>query len=702
MGAFPHIRYAARSDVGRKRTNNEDAFGAFPASGIFCVADGMGGGDDGEVASAATVRAVERFTQECPISEKFTYPIEGIVSGIRNAVNSASAWIANRTRQKGIQSCGSTFVGICFDAARPSTAIALHAGDSRLYRIRGRSIERMTVDHSAAELIGAKNDEDVNPMFRGMILRAVGIQPSAELERTEVKLKVRDRILICTDGLSRMVNDKKLLSIIRAGNDLETTADRLVAAANDAGGVDNITVVLIEVGEFPAPLSTSPLMRADGGDTVSEEVRLADAVNTHATKSESVAEDPSTEDDFIPSTAKDVEGESVEEELNIPESDTEDDLADSTLTPRTGVFVQSKASTARKNILVCRLLTNRFILAGLLFALALAVTVVMCICSRAADEADKKMYVETKMHTKEQKGSLQTIAEKRKAEQEQKARAEEEEKTRLEILTLAKQKELDENARKAAERRMREEAEAREKAEAEARREKEAKAQEAARQEEARKAEELRKQRELEKAKAEMARAEAERKEKERLAREEAAHLEQLRKVEEERRLKKAEEARARARKESEERARREKQNQVIGAFADVVADGAAARFYAKIKDRIPNSIPADLHQKLAQAGNSKHSRTELIAAIVALTKDIQQVAQGLMEYSSLELENIECDLADAANENQAKNSLMRGWEGITAFEREAGDFIKQDAADPAVQIKCVRIIRLVPEWFDF
>ena len=80
MGAFPHIRYAAKSDIGRKRTNNEDAFGAFPSSGIFCVADGMGGGDDGEVASAATIKAVERFTKECPIPEKFTYPIEGTVS----------------------------------------------------------------------------------------------------------------------------------------------------------------------------------------------------------------------------------------------------------------------------------------------------------------------------------------------------------------------------------------------------------------------------------------------------------------------------------------------------------------------------------------------------------------------------------------------------------------------------------------------
>ena len=751
MGAFPHIRYAAKSDIGRKRTNNEDAFGAFPSSGIFCVADGMGGGDDGEVASAATIKAVERFTKECPIPEKFTYPIEGIVSGVRNAVNSASSWIAKRAKQKGLKGCGSTFVGICFDAAKPNTAIALHAGDSRLYRIRGRSIEQMTVDHSAAELIGVKNDKEVNPMFRGMILRAVGIQPSVELERTEVQLKARDRILICSDGLSRMVSDRKLLSIIREGEDLETTADMLIAAANNAGGVDNITVELIEVGDFPMPLPTSPLVSAVSADpTLETESVLIGDTNTHKTKGNDISIDITTEDDFIPSTAGDGDVESAEEDLNIPESDTEDDSPAGVPMPRPVTAALPRHPFLIKlHTIVCRLMVNRFVIIGLILTLVLACYVVWRVYSRVADVAKEKSAVEAKIHVKDQKDSLQMVEARRKAEQEQKAREAEKERARAEIKTPAKQKELNEKARKAAERRDREEKAARERIEADVLREKAAKVLEKARQEELRKAEELRQAKELEEAKAKAARAEAERKERERLAREEAARLEQLRKAEEEKKLKAAEEAKERARKEAEERARKEKvrleaeeterqrkeaerlkleahkaeeakalvekqererrereakakQEQTINAFMDVVKDGAAAKFYAKIKDRIPNSIPPDLHCELSQAGNPKLSRTDQIAAIVALTKDVQQVSHGLMEYSSLTLENVNSDLADATNEKQTKDFLSRIRDGIMAFDLEAGDFIDLDASSPDTQMKCIHIIRSVPKWFDF
>ena len=252
MTLFPHLKYAGRTDIGRKRKNNEDALGLFPGSGIFCVSDGMGGGDDGEVASAATVKSVEDFCLANPLPVPQTYAIDDLVDGIGKALGEACGWIYRRTQEKNLKGCGATFVGVCLDASNPSVAVALHAGDSRLYRIRGRGIQQITKDHSAAELIGAKNDNDVNPMFRGMILRAVGVQPTVEVERTQLPLKPGDRILICSDGLSRMVSDKKILSIIRANTDPDGAVDALIAAANDGGGIDNITAVLVDVGEFPA------------------------------------------------------------------------------------------------------------------------------------------------------------------------------------------------------------------------------------------------------------------------------------------------------------------------------------------------------------------------------------------------------------------------------------------------------------------
>lgn len=267
MSLFSHLRYAAKSDTGRKRKNNEDSFGAFPELGVFCVADGMGGGDDGEVASAATVGVIERYAKEHPLPSDRTYPIDSVTGAIAAQVNAASSWIFERAKNKHLKECGSTFVGICFDAARPDKAVAMHAGDSRLYRIRGRSIQQITRDHSVAELIGAKDEKVINPMFRGMILRAVGVQPSVEIEKTPVPLKEGDKILICSDGLCRMVPDKAMLAIVRKSADLDSSVVALVQAANDAGGVDNITVELIEVGKMPSAVSTVPMPAsgADGG-----------------------------------------------------------------------------------------------------------------------------------------------------------------------------------------------------------------------------------------------------------------------------------------------------------------------------------------------------------------------------------------------------------------------------------------------------
>ena len=259
MQRFTHLRHAERTDVGKKRTNNEDAFGVFPGHGLFCVSDGMGGGDDGEVASAATIKAVDVFCAANPLPAGATYAVEGLVEGLRGAINSASSWICARAKEKGLRGCGATFVAILFDAARPTDAVALHAGDSRLYRIRGRSIQQITKDHSAAELIGVKNEKDINPMFRGMILRAVGIQPSVEVETTPVQVKEGDVFVVCSDGLSKMVPDKKIHSIVRSSTGPENAVNALIAAANEAGGVDNITAVVVEAGPLPAPLPAKPL-----------------------------------------------------------------------------------------------------------------------------------------------------------------------------------------------------------------------------------------------------------------------------------------------------------------------------------------------------------------------------------------------------------------------------------------------------------
>lgn len=279
MNPFGYIKAAALSDVGRKRKNNEDNFGAFPSIGVWCVADGMGGGDDGEVASAAVVREMDRFAESFPFPPGGAYAADELVRGVADAVDSASAWIFNRSHEKRLSSCGSTIVGVAFDAVSPGKATAFHAGDSRLYRIRGKKIKQITKDHSAAELIGEKDESKVNPMFRGMVLRAVGVRQTVDVEFTGFDVKKGDRIVICSDGLSKMVPDKTMAKISSAEEDCAKVAESLVAAANEAGGADNITVIVLDVGTLPMALAKIPFpFERIAADTASTGLGTDDSV----------------------------------------------------------------------------------------------------------------------------------------------------------------------------------------------------------------------------------------------------------------------------------------------------------------------------------------------------------------------------------------------------------------------------------------
>lgn len=255
MGSFSHIRFAARTDVGRKRTNNEDSLGVWPRAGLFCVADGMGGLDDGEVASSAIVGGLDGIAKAILPCEGKSAPFKTVLDSVSKSIDSVSAWIYDRAVDRHLSGCGSTFVGICFDAINPSAAMAMHVGDSRLYRIRAGKIEQITKDHSAAELIGAKDEREINPMFRGMIFRAVGMNRSVELEMTPVEVMENDSFILCSDGLYRMLNERRIAELVDEGKDEDTVVCSLVDEANDAGGEDNVSVVLLKIGSLPPPLA---------------------------------------------------------------------------------------------------------------------------------------------------------------------------------------------------------------------------------------------------------------------------------------------------------------------------------------------------------------------------------------------------------------------------------------------------------------
>lgn len=248
MSVTLHLAHAAKSDVGMKRKNNEDACAVFPDHGIYLVSDGMGGGDDGELASSAVVNAVEEWCLAHPVAEG-RLPVKDVVSGVSVAVNDTSKWINDRTLEKGLKGCGATFVAAFFDPDVPERVVAVHAGDSRLYRVRGHQIQQITRDHSVAEMMGVSDERSIDPKLQSVILRAVGVEPSVELEQTPFDVQKGDLVLICSDGLSRMVPDKDVAAICNAPGSLDEMVDALIAAANRAGGNDNVTVVAVRVEE---------------------------------------------------------------------------------------------------------------------------------------------------------------------------------------------------------------------------------------------------------------------------------------------------------------------------------------------------------------------------------------------------------------------------------------------------------------------
>jgi protein phosphatase len=248
-----YFESAELSDVGRKRKNNEDACLRIPAHGVFCVADGMGGQAGGDLASEAIVTAVQEVFTKAGPGEDGT--LEDRVALFTKGVNQASKWIKDFSDEKVIGQMGSTVVGLVIDPLSPARGMGLHAGDSRIYRYRGGVLQQLTTDHSAVAALAAKLGRDVASLparYQNELLRAVGTTETVELENTPVEISSGDLFLICSDGLTRMIPDDGIAALLKNGapGSIDAAVKALVSAANEAGGKDNVSVVLVRVGDI--------------------------------------------------------------------------------------------------------------------------------------------------------------------------------------------------------------------------------------------------------------------------------------------------------------------------------------------------------------------------------------------------------------------------------------------------------------------
>ena len=260
---------AGLSDVGLQREHNEDSFVVLKEYDLFVVADGMGGHRAGDVASKIATETISEFFRTTA-NEDVTWPFhfdtnlseeeDRLLTGIR---------VANRqifersTRSREYHGMGTTVVGAMFSPKKKRMYIG-HVGDSRCYRVRSGNIQQLTRDHSLINdyLLAMPDltDEQKQELPKNVITRALGMQDNVVVDLQHDDPKIGDVYVLCSDGLSGMVSDEDIQEIVNATNDIREACRKLIQRANERGGEDNITAVLIKIeetaAEEPVPASS--------------------------------------------------------------------------------------------------------------------------------------------------------------------------------------------------------------------------------------------------------------------------------------------------------------------------------------------------------------------------------------------------------------------------------------------------------------
>lgn len=243
------------SDVGRVRSNNEDSYRIVQPLHLFVLADGMGGEAHGEVASAIAVDTVADHCREGdknPAAPFFGEPLVGwsdrtkrLTSAVHLANQKVFSSAGEHAEQHGM---GATLTAAWIGGDRLSV---VHVGDSRAYLLRVGGLQQLTTDHSlVAEqvrrgILTAAEAEQSG--MQNVLLRALGTQTEVEVETDEHQLIPQDTLLLCSDGLTRMVTEPEIAGTLQAETDPQKAAERLVELANEYGGADNITVIVVRL-----------------------------------------------------------------------------------------------------------------------------------------------------------------------------------------------------------------------------------------------------------------------------------------------------------------------------------------------------------------------------------------------------------------------------------------------------------------------
>ena len=237
------LRSAGRTDIGRHRAANEDSILLMPEKRVFAVADGMGGHRGGRVASQMVTSELSRIVR----ASKGPFDHHEL----RRALSEVNQRVFETGEQnEELHAMGST----CVIVSLIDTTLHLaHVGDSRCYLVRDEEARQLTSDHRAIQSMidqGALTEVEsrVHPL-RNVLTRSVGVDSRVEVESETMDLQSGDRLVLCSDGLSDMLTLPEIVAELNASSELDKIVEGLVARANRAGGTDNISVIVIEVGD---------------------------------------------------------------------------------------------------------------------------------------------------------------------------------------------------------------------------------------------------------------------------------------------------------------------------------------------------------------------------------------------------------------------------------------------------------------------
>lgn len=253
MDLTESIDIVCRTDTGQKREHNEDFVGSDNSLGLVVLADGMGGYQAGEVASEMAVNIVlseiqDKFEEAMQTAVDDFSGMSAASTLIENAILKANSAIHSSAQEKPqYQGMGTTIVVVMMHENIVSIG---HVGDSRLYRLRDKKLELITEDHSLVRELVRKGfyteAEAREATNKNVVTRALGVEANVEPEVQEDMALLEDIYLLCSDGLNDMIEDKEIEDILlRYGADLEQTADQLIQLANQMGGKDNISAILL-------------------------------------------------------------------------------------------------------------------------------------------------------------------------------------------------------------------------------------------------------------------------------------------------------------------------------------------------------------------------------------------------------------------------------------------------------------------------